>query len=98
MTWAMADIMAVSVPGRMGIHSSARETALNVMRGSMQTTRAPLARASLRKYSVFVPSRISAGFQLHINIYLELSQSCRWFPVTAVPYTVGVAAEMQAQE
>ena len=85
MTWAMADIMAVSVPGRMGTHSSARDTALRVMRGSMQTVRAPRSRASRTKYSVFVPSRISAGFQPHIRKYLVLSQSCRWFPVIVVP-------------
>ena len=77
--------MAASVPGRMGTHSSARATALRVIRGSMQTTRAPFSRAFWTKYSLFVPSRISAGFQLHMRMYFELSQSWRWLPVTLVP-------------
>ncbi len=77
--------MAASVPGRMGTHSSASETALRVMRGSTQTTRAPFSRAFWTKYSLLVPSRISAGFQLHMRMYLELSQSWRWLPVTLVP-------------
>jgi hypothetical protein len=81
----MADIIAASVPGRMGTHSSANDTALSVRRGSTQTTRAPFSRARRTKYSEFVPSRISAGFQLHMRMYLELSQSWRWLPVTAVP-------------
>jgi hypothetical protein len=85
MTQAMADIMAASVPGRMGIHSSARDTALRVIRGSMQTTRAPFSRAFWTKNSVLVPSRISAGFQPHIRMYFEFSQSWRWLPVTPVP-------------
>ena len=85
MTWAMADIMAASVPGRMGIHSSARATAVRVWRGSMTTMRAPFSLALRRKYSEFVPSRISQGFQLHIRMYLEFTQSWRWLPVTFVP-------------
>ncbi len=67
--------MAASVPGRIGIHSSASDAALMLRRGSTQTTRAPFRRASWRKYSVFVPSRISAGFQLHIRMVFAFSQS-----------------------
>ena len=38
-----------------------------------------------RKYSVFVPSRISLGFQPHIRMYFAFTQSWRWLPVTFVP-------------
>ena len=85
MTYAIAVMSAASVPGRIGTHSSAREAAERLCRGSMQTTRAPRCRASLRKKSLFVPSRISAGFQPHIRISFALSQSCRWLPVVRVP-------------
>jgi hypothetical protein len=87
MTWAMADIMAASVPGRMGTHSSARAAAVSVWRGSITTIRAPASLALRRKYSEFVPSRISQGFQLQARMCLEFTQSWRWLPVTFVPYT-----------
>jgi hypothetical protein len=86
------------VPGRIGTHSSASATALAVIRGSMHTRCAPWSRALRRKNSVFVPSRISLGFQPHIRMYFEFSQSWRWLPVTSVPYTVIVAVAMHAQE
>ncbi len=66
-TFAIADIIATSVPGRIGTHSSARPTAESVFRGSMQTTRAPCSRACFTNQAVFVPSIISAGFQPHIR-------------------------------
>ena len=84
-TWAIADIIATSVPGRIGIHSSASATALGVIRGSMQTMRAPFSRALRRKNSVLVPSRISLGFHPHMRMYFAFSQSWRWLPVTVVP-------------
>ena len=69
MVKAIALIMAASVPGRIGIHSSARETALNVMRGSIQTTRAPLSLAFLTKKALFVPY---AGVTLPFDPYTQL--------------------------
>ena len=84
-TWAIADIIAVSVPGLTGIHSSANATALGVIRGSMHTTRAPRSRAARRKYSVLVPSRISLGFHPHMRMYFAFTQSWRWLPVMFVP-------------
>jgi len=85
MTCAIAVISAASVPGRIGTHSSARAAAERLCRGSMQTTRAPFSRASFTNQSLFVPSRISAGFQPHMRISFALSQSCRSLPVVSVP-------------
>jgi hypothetical protein len=44
-TYNRAAIMALSVPGRMAIHWSASLAAVRERRGSMTTTRVPLARA-----------------------------------------------------
>ncbi len=96
-TYAIAVIIAASVPGRIGTHSSARLTAERLIRGSTHTVRAPRSRASFTNQSLLVPSRISAGFQPHIRMYLELSQSWRWLPVSRVPKTVGVATLVEPQ-
>ena len=49
MTCAIAVIIAASVPGRIGTHSSASAAAERLCLGSMQTTRAPRSLASLMK-------------------------------------------------
>ena len=82
-TWAMARKTAASVPGRMGIHWSAKAAAESVYLGSTQMNLAPFSFACMRAWATPVPSCVVTGFQLHMTMrraslyLLILSPDCR---------------------
>ncbi len=87
----MASIMAVSVPGLMGIHWWAKVAVESVWRGSTETILHPASRACARNHVVFVSCTVDAGFQPHMMIMRELGKSWRELCVDNVPYVVSSA-------
>ena len=81
----MATNMAVSVPGRIGTHRSAKVAALSVCLGSTDTILAPASLAWARYQQVLVPVMVLAGSQPHMIINLELTRSSRVLLANQVP-------------
>ena len=82
----MADIIATSVPGTIGIHLSATTTSVSEYRGLMLMTLAPFSCALTRLYMASVPEFILAGSQPQRIISFEFNMSSRECPTKGDPY------------